>query len=280
MTNLSEILLTHNGKRQNALAWCKELGFPREKLYKRIYRLGKDAKFEDLFFTGSFEKRTLITYKGETLNSYEWDRKFGYPLETVRRRLRRGWTMEQIEVGHRSDSITYHYITRDGITDTERGWAKRQGIDYSLVRSRLNLGWTRDEALGFVKHDNKCCKRFTYRGETHSYAQWARKLGIPPDLFSTRVKAYEKHLITKKEVIDINACLYAKLNTRHYYKGKRYSIKQLLEMSGLDKSSFYDRLNKGWSIHRTMTTPPTDPGYSTRIRKQRIRDLHNIGVIV
>lgn len=258
--HLTKIMLSDGSKTLSAAEWCSVLGFPRRKLARRIARYGADADFSVLFYEGSFENRKDITYNGETMNIAEWARRFGIGENVVRTRLKRGWTMAQIESGHGPDSKTVHYITRDGVTDTERGWCKRNGVPYSLARMRLRIGWSREEAFGFKPHKKHSAKEFTWRNETHTLSGWARKIGISSESFSKRVKRYREGSLSAEDLFKKGETPRTIPSKMKRWNGRLYTVQELADKAGINKTSFYRRLNEGWSISKIMTTPASTNG--------------------
>lgn len=88
------ILLTFNGKTQVVKDWEKETGIPDNTI---INRLRKGWPIDQVLspvkkpFVG---KQNFLTHNGATLSHSEWARKIGINRDTIRERLRNGWSVE------------------------------------------------------------------------------------------------------------------------------------------------------------------------------------------
>lgn len=88
------------------------------------------------------------------------------------------------------------------------------------------------------------------------FAKWARENGYTDKLSIDRINVngdYEPsncRWVTDKEQQN------NKRNNRMIeYKGKRYTLTQLAEMIGINKTTLRERLNLGWSVDKAVETP-------------------------
>ncbi|HRI77588.1 MAG TPA: hypothetical protein PLX33_11460 [Alphaproteobacteria bacterium] len=86
-----------------------------------------------------------ITLRGETRTLSEWAECLGISASTLRYRLARGWTDEQItstpaKVGQRLVKRNYQAVTAFGETLFFSEWEKRFGVKPNTIRERLRRG--------------------------------------------------------------------------------------------------------------------------------------------
>lgn len=87
-----------------------------------------------------------LTYNGETKTRQEWCEVYGIKLSTLRERLLRGWTLDQVfNTPNDSYIVT---LTYRGETKTRHEWCEIYGINFSTLRSRIKRGWTLDQVFG------------------------------------------------------------------------------------------------------------------------------------
>ncbi len=95
-----------------------------------------------------------ITFNGERRLLLEWAEITGLPYQTIRTRLRKGWTAEEaLTAGRRelrhvvTPPVNARLMTVGGVTKTLTEWAKETGISRATVESRLRMGWSHEKSL-------------------------------------------------------------------------------------------------------------------------------------
>ena len=100
-------------------------------------------------------RNIFLEFGGERLVLKDWAIRLGLCEATLRGRLRRGWTVEEVlSVGKRSSKEVQvgrksgnHFLTYDGKTLVIAEWARILGIGKSTIRQRILAGWTTEKAL-------------------------------------------------------------------------------------------------------------------------------------
>lgn len=92
-----------------------------------------------------------LTFRGETKVAKDWATQLGISEGALKRRLERGWTLEEaLTTKHKIAEDRYHRyaktITYLGRTQTIKKWAKEIGISKGLLKFRL-ANWSLKEAL-------------------------------------------------------------------------------------------------------------------------------------
>lgn len=84
---------------------------------------------------------------GESKTLVQWAQQVGIHPDTIRQRLKRGFTVEQaIDPNGRAFSTAKTH-TLNGKDHTIDEWAEIKGINRRTIDSRLRMGWTLEEAL-------------------------------------------------------------------------------------------------------------------------------------
>lgn len=94
-----KIKLKYNGKEQSLLEWSKELGVNRGTLYGRYHRGWTNE--EILYGKGlsSDDKRIYLEYNNKRLSLKDWGKIVDLHPDTLRKRMKKGWSVEQILYG-------------------------------------------------------------------------------------------------------------------------------------------------------------------------------------
>ena len=145
--------ITRNGKTQSIADWSKELGLNKHTLRGRLNR---GSSIERALTPGrlplnwSTQSRLekTFTFKGKTKTLQGWSKETGIKLQTLRHRIRSGWTVEDAlgkglsKKGDRKKLIDY-----DGLSLTYEQWAQRIGITTDALKQRFWRGWNIEQAL-------------------------------------------------------------------------------------------------------------------------------------
>jgi hypothetical protein len=113
------------------------------KLPKKHYNLPSKEKRKKRSLK-NLEKRNqnLITYKNETHNIAEWAKIKGIKRQTLGKRLRSGWDVEEA-----LNTPVKKFITYWGEKKTLYEWAEIKNIKYGTLKCRLHRGWDVERAL-------------------------------------------------------------------------------------------------------------------------------------
>ncbi len=90
-----------------------------------------------------------IEHNGRTQLIYDWATEAGIPVEALRTRRKRGWSVERML----TEPLEPHQgtrnlpVTHNGKTQTVSEWAKELGINYYTLASRVKRGWSALEAI-------------------------------------------------------------------------------------------------------------------------------------
>lgn len=90
-------------------------------------------------------RNIMLTYKGITLSRQDWAERLGVDSNSIRDRLRRGWTVEKtLSTPHRSakerqrNTSRNRLITFKGQTKTLAEWAEITGMHPAALKCRIN----------------------------------------------------------------------------------------------------------------------------------------------
>lgn len=92
-------------------------------------------------------------------------------------------------------------------------------------------------------------KMITYKGKTQCLKDWAKEYGIYYQTLVARVKNFPQ--LSFEEILSYKDPRAEKIE----WQGKKYSRDELCQMYKIPKVNFYDRIHKGWSLERILTTP-------------------------
>lgn len=237
--------LTHKGKTQCLAAWERELGLPKSILRVRLHR---GWSLEDSLGTPSQEHGKLYTYKGETKNIKQWQKKYHY---LVGKRLRMGWSIKKaIETPIVGRGKLYKY---KGKTQCIADWAKEVGLKPGSLQFRLSRGWTLRRALTAPKTGRREPNYITHDGKTLSMAAWARVLGLSQYVFLWRVKTWEPKFWFLPKGTNVRPR--NSKAKRYKVDGKSLTIPQWTKLLKIGSGTLQSRLDQGWSVKKTFTTP-------------------------
>ena len=92
-------------------------------------------------------------------------------------------------------------------------------------------------------------KMITYKGKTQCLKDWAKEYGIHYQTLVARVKNFPQ--LSFDEIIH-----YEDPRTKKFtWQGNKYSRKELCDMYKIPLINFYDRVHKGWTLEKILTTP-------------------------
>lgn len=129
------------------------------------------------------------------------------------------WVTRKVNCNNRSFCINFEY---DGLTATATEHAERLGVNPRMVLERLSSGW-----------------------------DYKRALEEPKGANTARKAAGDK---SRAKKLEISKSHDAKLR-RYEYNGKKHTMKELSEMTGLTTKLLRKRINeRGWTVDRAVNT--------------------------
>jgi hypothetical protein len=91
----SNVFVTYQGITQSVPDWCRQLGLPYARISTRIEKgMPPEEAFSSALIANTGTPR-LLTYDGKTMSLTYWARHIGITDNTLRQRLRKGWSLER-----------------------------------------------------------------------------------------------------------------------------------------------------------------------------------------
>jgi hypothetical protein len=178
-------LATIDGKTKSIREWCRLRGLNISTVRSRL-RNGwspKDAVNTPTMPRGNQSNIQFLTINGKTRPIREWARLRGIHVETIRGRLRLGWSQEDAVSPVRSGMLTL-----EGKTMSVSDWAKELGIPAGRIYRRLRAGMSDSEALLVERKRRSDARLLKSDGKTMSAREWARELRLPVGKILTRLR--------------------------------------------------------------------------------------------
>jgi hypothetical protein len=248
--------------RQNARDWflkggkdfrdvCSLAGMDHE-----CVRIEAKRKIESAIAGVSFNrggKSRFLTHNGETLLVADWSRRLGIRATTIYFRLRAGQSTEQA-LSTEKDSRRERRFEHDGKSLTLKEWSSIIGVRAATLGGRLRKGWSIDRALSTTVDDGKK-DGFKHLQSLKSKNHHARRGGG-----------------VMRRAATSSAPLYT-------CGGESMTMKQWAERLGMKPNALQQRICKGWSLEKTLTTPAQragKPSPSPQRPRQPQRCSHHI----
>ncbi len=136
---------------------------------------------------------------------------------------------------------------------------RRPGKGYSLERRDNSLGYFRENCYWATSYEQAANKRttrwLTSRGITATLTDWAEKIGISPEGLAGRIDnlgwSVDRALNTPSRGFRV-------ISLTH--DGQTHSVAAWAKIIGIPNSTIINRLKRGWSSERALTTPPLATG--------------------
>ena len=138
----------------------------------------------------------------------------------------------------------------------EKPVCARRAISLERINNNGNYG---PRNCKWATHVEQCgntrrVKYLTYRGKCRSIAEWAEKVSLSYTTLQNRIR----------RGWPVNVALRSKIREHPgnaarrfiWFRGQRRCIAEWARRVGLNKNLLKDRLNRGWSAKRAITTPP------------------------
>jgi hypothetical protein len=237
----SDLKQTKPNDRQDARDWflkggkdfrdvCSLAGLDHERV-----RVEAKRKIDDAIAGVSFNrggKSRFLTHNGETLLVADWSRRLNIRAATIYFRLRAGQSTEQALSPRTRLEKRYEY---DGKNLTIKEWSSIIGVHAATLGGRLRKGWSIDRALSTTIEDGK------KDGFKHLQSLKSKNHN------AGRGSRVERRVATP--VKPIYTC-----------GGESLTLKQWAERLGMNVNALHQRMSKGWSIEKTLTTPAQRAG--------------------
>jgi len=93
-----------------------------------------------------------LTFQGKTMTVADWVRESGIPGPTLRRRLAKGWPLEEVfsrwaTPDRKRRKSRFRWVTLGDKTLTLAEWSRETGIPHRTISDRLDCGWSVERAL-------------------------------------------------------------------------------------------------------------------------------------
>lgn len=217
----------------------------------------------------------MMTYNGQTLYIAQWAARAGLPPETVRNRLRHGYTLEEAlrrepkySQADKPRLFGGRRFEMDGIVDSIAGHCRRYGVPVVTVRHRRKFqGMSLEEAIRSPRCGHLGNPKYvTIGGDTRAICDWLRLAGISRSTYKSRIsKGWTLEDALTKKLNKRPGKRRVKRRRRacnvHIKKigSRRKCIRDWCREFGISESAVRRRLEKGWTFARAVTTPPLAP---------------------
>lgn len=158
---------------------------------------------------------------------------------------------------------TTRFETINGETKPLKSWCEQYGIGYSTVLHRFNyLGWELEDALTVpiggenIHKKSGVSKRYIMieiDGEIKNISDWCKIYNINKSNVYYRIHNGQ----SPKEALEntINKRKVSKKRKEIEYNGESHTICEWADIFGVNRSTFTERIRRGWSIDRILSEP-------------------------
>lgn len=133
-------------------------------------------------------RNVFLIFKGRTQILEDWAIEIGISPNTLRARIKNGWTDEEIlGVAPRPCDALLEF---NGKRLTASAWARELNIKEGTLTSRLRKGWTIAQSLGFADLPSRKGKRGTLlsiNGKTRPLTAWAKDANLSANMVWQRI---------------------------------------------------------------------------------------------
>lgn len=259
---------TYNGRTATASEWAKITGVPEVTLHYRLTHR-KQWTLEKALTTPYCPRKgahpTELTFKGKTMSVADWARKLGLRDGTVRMRLYRGASVEDIlnPTVMASQIRKPLNVTFKGETHNLREWSGITGISFQCLSQRMHSGWKLEDV--FLKPVAKVvAKKYLFRGQRKTILEWAKEFGLDESVVRSRLMQgwpIKRALTTPKGARQGRAA------ARVALKGERKTIAEWAAASDIPESVVRSRLAQGWELEKALKIPVRKHSESKKVKK-------------
>ena len=175
--------------------------------------------------------KITITHKNVTKTVSEWEKETGINQITIRSRLARNMSVEEIlakpKIPKYSKTPWNYKITRNGVTKTAAEWSEELGIKIDTMVKRLRANYSDERLLSPPKRTNEIT--ITLNGETKTIEKWTEETGL-----------------NRKAVI-------AKAARKITYKGVTKTLSEWSKTLGIKKCTIRNRLRFNFPIEKVLS---------------------------
>lgn len=243
-----ERVYTFNGKTATAKKWAEILGLPVSTLKSRLSK--KSQSIERSFLTPYFprsDEPIYLSYNGKKMALSEWAVHLGVLEQTLKARVKRGLSPEQIL---RPKSL----IEFNGEKRTLTEWESITGISKQCIWYRLRHGWKIEDALAVPVNKTEA-QVLEIDGVTKTISEWARDAKVTEGTIRKRM-----HIgWSAKEAIFCGPQKSGRVAKRVKYNGEVKTIDEWARQFGLSSSILRGRLARRWPMSKALSVskPPT-----------------------
>lgn len=199
----------------------------------------------------------LISVNGERHPISVWARLRAMRADTIKARLRRGWSERDAIFTPRCRAGNPIRVDTNiswrGRSQSIYMWARELGFSTTTLQGRIRHGWSVEDALttpaGASKRTGKT--DLTFNGETHSVYGWSKKTGLSNPCIRLRLKecwSVEEALTVPRYGKRKNAGI-----SSLTFDGRTRTIHEWAHVLGLKSCSLRRRLNSWWSVEEALT---------------------------
>ena len=248
--------ITYMGETKSISAWIRALGLNKNVVFSRL-RKGWDVSraFAEPVSYGRYGAKE-IEYMGETHSMSAWARQLGCSVSQLSKRLRSGMSVEEALTKpftkRNQGRVGGQLIEFQGKKQSLSEWAREKGISFSTLYGRLRKGWSVERMLSADTGGNADVRRLEYKGKVQTISEWARELGMSRGLIYDRLrKGWCIDRVLGVKVSDNTA-----RKRMATINGKTQSVVAWARELGLNISTVYGRLQKGWSEIEALSNTP------------------------
>lgn len=198
-----------------------------------------------------------LMYKGTEYTYNELSDLTGVSVNVLRQRILRGHSVEDaVNYKAKYNKATIRY---NGCTYTIKELSDKYGISYSTLYNRLLVNdWSMEKAINY-KGTNYNTTMYEYKGKRYTIAELSMMTKLSITTLTNRIKLG----YSMKESIDMGRLKNVELDNRGLlYHGNPVTVKDLVRMYKYKEyvrdpdRLLRSRLYAGWSVERTVSTPP------------------------
>ena len=192
----------------------------------------------------------FITIDGITLTYAQWEKRSGLRRGVVSERIKAGWS--PVNAATKPACECGNMMTYKGMRLSMQAMAAHTGINYGTLKSRIRSGWGIEKAIDTPTGVQQSeAMRIEYEGKKLTLRQWSEIKGIPAEVLRKRIsRGMDYAKVFSAPVKDMG--LPEKLVT---FNGMTLPIKEWAKRTKITYRAIAQRLQRGWTVERALTTP-------------------------